>query len=176
MSGPSWPPAALAAAGLLSGSTPGGLIAAIGTAAFLLDAIDGRVARSTGTASAAGSQLDSDTDASLVLVLSCAAARSTGPWTLGIGLSYYAFLAAGWFRPSLRDPLPPSTVRKVIGAFQPCALLFALAPGVPATAGAAALAVALPLLVISFGRDVVGLELRRREYHVDAAPAPRARA
>ena len=47
---------------------------------------------------------------------------------------YYAFLAAAWFRPSLKNPLPSSTVRRVIGATQPAALLFALLPGVPAVA------------------------------------------
>ncbi|QCB97802.1 CDP-alcohol phosphatidyltransferase family protein [Arthrobacter sp. PAMC25564] len=149
-------------AGLFAGSRPALLLVLMGTVALLLDAVDGRVARFTGTASAAGSRLDTDTDGALVLVLSSAAAAVAGPWTLCIGLMYYAFLAGGWFRPSLREPLPPSTARKVIGAFQPSALLFALAPGVPSALGAAGLALALTLLVLSFGRDVVELERLHR--------------
>ena len=39
--------------------------------AVLLDAVDGRVARHTGTASAQGSRLDMETDAALLLVLTC---------------------------------------------------------------------------------------------------------
>lgn len=154
--------ATVAVAGLFGGSRPGMLFILLGTAALLLDAVDGRVARSTGTASAAGSRLDTDTDGALVLVLSCAAAVSLGPWTLCNGLIYYVFLAGGRFRPSLRAALPPSTARKAIGTVQPCALLFALAPGIPPVLGAAAAALALVLLVTSFGRDVILLERLRR--------------
>lgn len=164
--------AALACAGILAGIPAGGLLVSLGAAAFLLDAVDGRVARYTGTSSAAGSRLDADTDGTLVLVLSCAAAASLGPWTLGIGLMYYAFLVAGWFRPSLAEPLPPNAARKAIGALQPAALLFALAPGVPSVPGTAAAAVALALLTFSFGRDVVELEgLRRGNLAVANRPA-----
>lgn len=179
--------ATLAAAGLLSGLASGGgpspgvpshgvpsggLLVVLGTAAFVLDAVDGRVARYTGTASAAGSRLDTDTDGALVLVLSCAAAGVMGPWTLGIGLLYYAFLAAGWFRPALKEPLPPNAARRIIGAFQPAALLFALSPGVQPVPGTTAAALALALLVFSFGRDVVELErLRRRNLAVAKYPA-----
>lgn len=155
--------------GLFAGSQAGLLLVLIGAVALLLDAVDGRVARFTGTASAAGSRLDTDTDGALVLVLSCAAAAGFGPWTLCIGFMYYVFLAGGWFRLSLREPLPPRTARKVIGAFQPSALLFALAPGVPPALGTAAVALALVLLVVSFGRDVVELERLHRGPGVGAA-------
>lgn len=148
--------------GLIAGAGASPLVVLLGTAAFLLDAVDGRVARFTGSATAEGSRLDSDTDAALVLVLSCAAAGTFGLWPLGIGLMYYAFLAAAWFRPSLKNPLPSSTVRRVIGATQPAALLFALLPGVPPSLGAMVLGSALGLLGYSFGRDVVELERLRR--------------
>jgi phosphatidylglycerophosphate synthase len=134
--------------------------------------VDGRVARFTGSATAEGSRLDSDTDAALVLVLSCAAAGTFGLWLLGIGLMYYAFLAAAWFRPSLKNPLPSSTVRRVIGATQPAALLFALLPGVPPSLGAMVLGSALGLLVYSFGRDVVELERLRRASPAAVAGSP----
>jgi phosphatidylglycerophosphate synthase len=150
-----------------SGTGTGTRVVLLGTAAFLLDAVDGRVARLTGSATVEGSRLDSDTDAALVLVLSFAAVGTLGLWPLGIGLMYYAFIAGAWIRPSLKNPLPSSTVRRVIGAAQPTALLFALVPGVPASLGAMVLGPALGLLAYSFGRDVVELERLRR-----AAPAP----
>ncbi len=164
--------------GLMTGSVTGGssVVVLLGTSAFLLDAVDGRVARLTGSATAAGARLDSDTDAALVLVLSCAAAGTFGLWPLGIGLMYYAFLAAAWFRPSLKDPLPSSTVRRVIGATQPAALLFALLPGVAPPLGAMVLGPALGLLAFSFGRDVVKLERLRRAGPDSVAVSPAARA
>jgi phosphatidylglycerophosphate synthase len=162
-------------AGPGTGTGPSLLVAVLGTAAFLLDAVDGRVARHTGCATAEGSRLDSDSDAALVLVLSCAAAGKFGLWPLGIGLMYYAFLAAAWFRPSLKNPLPSSTVRRVIGATQPAALLFALLPGVSPPLGAMVLGPALGLLAFSFGRDVVKLE-QLRASRASAAGSPTTRA
>lgn len=162
--------------GLIAGSGAGPLVVPLGAAAFLLDAVDGRVARVTGSATAEGSQLDSDTDAALVLVLSSAAAGTFGLWPLGIGLMYYAFLAAAWFRPSLKNPLPSSTVRKVIGATQPAALLFALLPGVPPWLGAVVLGLALALLACSFGRDAVRLERLRRAGPDPESGSPASRA
>jgi len=162
-------------AGAGTGAGPSLLVVVLGTAAFLLDAVDGRVARFTGCATAEGARLDSDTDAALVLVLSCAAAGKFGLWPLGIGLMYYAFLAAAWFRTSLKNPLPSSTVRRVIGAAQPAALLFALLPAVPPALGAMVLGPALGLLAFSFGRDVVKLE-RLRASRASAAGSPATRA
>lgn len=144
--------------GLSAGSAPAGFLVLLGTPALLLDAVDGRVARMTGTASAEGSRLDTDTDGALVLVLACATATTVGLWTLGIGFAYYAFLAAGKVRPSLREPLAPRTSRKVIGAVQPSALLFALIPAVPPVLRDLGLGLALLLLLYSFGRDVLELE------------------
>ena len=169
--------AAVTVLGLIAGTGAGSslVVVVLGTAAFLLDAVDGRVARHTGCATAEGSRLDSDTDAALVLVLSCAAAGKFGLWPLGIGLMYYAFLAAAWFRASLKNPLPSSTVRRVIGAAQPAALLFALLPAVPPALGAMVLGLALGLLAFSFGRDVVKLE-RLRASRASAAGSPATRA
>ena len=158
--------------GFMAGAAASSLVVLLGTAAFLLDAVDGRVARWTGSATAEGSRLDSDTDAALVLVLSCAAAGTFGLWPLGIGLMYYAVLAAAWVRPSLKNPLPSSTVRRIIGATQPAALLFALLPGVPPALGAMVLGAALGLLAFSFGRDVVELERLRRAALNAAASSP----
>lgn len=150
--------AVLAVPQLFTGSRTDLLLPILGGAAFLLDGLDGVVARRTGTSSPAGARFDSATDAALVLVLSVAAAPGAGPWTLGIGALYYVFVAAGLVRPHLRVALPPSASRKAIGAFQPFALLFALLPGVPAVAAASVPALALALLALSFTRDVVQLE------------------
>ena len=152
--------AVLAATGFLSRQPPGTLLLLLGATAWALDALDGPVARRTRSASEAGARLDTETDAALTLVLSCAAAAALGPWTLLIGSLYYAFTAAGRFRPALRKTLPPSRARKAIGAVQPGALLLALAPGVPAAVGAAGLLAALALLLFSFGRDAAALERR----------------
>lgn len=154
--------AAVAVPAVFAGDRAGVLVPVLGGAAFLLDGVDGAVARRTGTTSEAGARFDAATDAALVLVLSVAAAPLAGPWTVGIGALYYAFVAAGYVRPHLRAQLPPSASRKAIGAFQPFALLAALVPGAPPAVVAAAPALALLLLVFSFGRDVVDLERRHR--------------
>jgi phosphatidylglycerophosphate synthase len=158
--------AVLTVTGILGRQPPGALLIVLGATAFALDAVDGPVARRTRSVSAAGARLDTETDAALTLVLSCAAAAAVGPWTLLIGLLYYAFAAAGRWRPALRKTLPSSPVRKAIGGYQPFALLLALAPGVPSVPGSAALVAALALLLFSFGRDVAALErMRRAELH-----------
>ncbi|KQQ90805.1 CDP-alcohol phosphatidyltransferase family protein [Arthrobacter sp. Leaf137] len=161
--------------GHAAGQGTGLLLVVLGGTALLLDAVDGRVARRTGTASEAGARFDSATDAFLVLVLSVATVAVVGLWTLAIGAMYYVVAAAGLVRPHLRQPLPRSTARKVIGAVQPLALLVALVvalvPGMPPALAAAAPAVALPLLLFSFGRDVVALE---RRHHASATTVPSA--
>ena len=161
--------AVLAVPQLFTGRRTDLLLPVLGGAAFLLDGLDGVVARRTGTSSAAGARFDSATDAALVLVLSVAAAPVAGPWTLGIGSLYYAFGAAGVFRPHLRVSLPPRVSRKAIGAFQPFALLAALLPAVPTVAAASLPALALALLTVSFTRDVIQLEHLHRARHQDVA-------
>ena len=155
--------AAVTVPALFGGAGPGAPVVVLGAAAFLLDAVDGAVARRFACVSPAGGRLDVQTDAALVLVLSCAAALVVGPWVLAIGLMWYAFVAAGWIRHELRRMLPVKRLRKVIGAFQPFALLLALTPGVPGGIGMAAVIVALVALVASFGRDIVELEQGHRK-------------
>ncbi|MFE4833200.1 CDP-alcohol phosphatidyltransferase family protein [Arthrobacter sp. NPDC056691] len=149
---------------MFGGTGPGMQVVVLGAAAFLLDAVDGAVARRFACVSPAGGRLDVQTDAALVLVLSCAAVPITGPWVLSIGVMWYAFVAAGWFRPQLKRTLPIKRLRKVIGAFQPFALLLALTPGVPGGISMAAVFLALVALVASFGRDVVELEQNHRKW------------
>ncbi|WP_104139997.1 CDP-alcohol phosphatidyltransferase family protein [Arthrobacter sp. ZGTC131] len=152
----------MAVPALLDGNPPGPSFVVLGCVAFLLDAVDGAVARRTGSSTPEGGRLDIQTDAALVLVLSCAAVRSLGPWVLAVGLMWYAFVAAGQIRPALRGVLKSNRLRKVIGAYQPFAVLLALTPGVPQGLGAGAVALALLSLVASFGRDVLQLERSHR--------------
>ena len=57
----------------------------LATVALVLDAVDGQVARRTGTANPLGARFDSEVDAWLILVLSVAVARDYGGWVLAIG-------------------------------------------------------------------------------------------
>lgn len=122
--------------------------------ALLLDAVDGHVARRTGTGSPLGARFDMEVDAFLILVLSVHVAASLGPWVLVIGLLRYGFGAAGRVFPWLRAPLPPSRARKGVAALQGAALVVAAAGVLPQPAAAGVAGVALGALVWSFGRDV----------------------
>ena len=129
--------------------------------ALALDAVDGFVARRTGTASAVGARLDMEMDAALLLVLSAVSIRSLGWWVLALGGMRYAFVAAAWFRPQLKGPLAFSQFRRVVAAVQGITLAVALAPIFPLPVARTAVALALILLVVSFGRDVITLERAR---------------
>lgn len=131
------------------------VLVAVSAVALALDAVDGRVARRTGTASAFGARFDMEVDAFLILVLSVQAARSLGWWVLAIGLMRYAYVATGWVLPWLRSGVPPRYWRKVVAAVQGIVLAVAASGLPPRPARAAAVAAALALLVESFGRDVV---------------------
>jgi phosphatidylglycerophosphate synthase len=138
-------------------ATPVEVLVAITIAALLLDALDGQVARRTGTASTFGARFDMEVDAFLLLVLSVYMARSMGAWVLAIGAMRYAFVGAGWALHWMRGTLPPRFWRKVVAATQGVVLVFATAGVLPAALMVAALAVALALLVESFGRDIAWL-------------------
>jgi phosphatidylglycerophosphate synthase len=122
--------------------------------ALVLDAVDGWVARRTGTASPLGARFDGEVDAFLILVLSVYVSRSIGPWVLAIGAARYLFLAAGWLLPWMRAQLPPRYWRKSVAAIQGITLTVAAADVLPRRGTEAVLVVALGLLTESFGRDV----------------------
>jgi phosphatidylglycerophosphate synthase len=130
------------------------LLVTLAAVALALDAIDGWVARRTGTASALGARFDGEVDAFLILVLSVYVARSAGAWVLAIGAARYAFLAAGWLLPWMRATLPPRYWRKVVTAAQGIVLTIATADVLPLALTRAALVAALAVLAESFGRDV----------------------
>jgi phosphatidylglycerophosphate synthase len=130
------------------------MLVTLSALALALDAVDGRVARRSKTASKLGARFDGEVDAFLILVLSVYVARSTGAWVLAIGAARYAFFAAGWLLPWMREPLPPRFWRKVVAATQGVVLTIAAAKVLPPALTQAALVGALALLCESFGRDV----------------------
>ena len=143
---------------------PVALLIALTVPALALDAVDGWVARRTGSSSELGARFDMEVDAFLLLVLSAYVAQTMGGWVLAIGLMRYAFVAVGWVLPWFNRRLPPRYWRKVVTAVQGIALTVAatgLLPGIDV----ALVLVALGMLVESFGRDVVWL-VRRRGYAV----------
>jgi phosphatidylglycerophosphate synthase len=142
----------------------------LASVALALDFVDGWIARRTATQSALGAKLDGEVDAFLILVLSLEVAPTAGGWVLAIGLARYAFLAAGWRLHWMRAPLPPRDWRKTVTASQGIALVIAASGVPPLGVSRVLLAVALALLLESFGRDVLWLWRHRH----DAAARPAA--
>ena len=89
---------------------PVALLVPLAAVALALDAVDGWVARRTGTVSELGARFDMEVDAFLILVLSAYVADSLGGWVLAIGLMRYAFAAAGWVLPWLRGRAPAAVL------------------------------------------------------------------
>lgn len=130
------------------------------TPAFALDAVDGAVARRTGTVTARGARWDVEVDAAVLLVASGAFAPYA-PWVLLIGLARYLFGIAGRLRGWPRT-LPFSQSRRVIGGIQGIAMVIALVPVVPIWLAQLITGIALVLLAFSFGRDIRHQERCRR--------------
>lgn len=145
--------AALTAEALLGHEATTALLA-LAVPALALDAVDGRVARRTGTVTAFGARFDGEVDAFLILVLSVAVGSSLSWWVLGAGLARYAFAVAGWALPWMRGRLPYRYWRKVVTATVGVVLAVAVADVLPRGLTLAAVVVALGLLAESFGRDV----------------------
>jgi phosphatidylglycerophosphate synthase len=135
--------------------------------ALALDAVDGQVARRTGTATPLGARLDAEADAFLILLLSIVVSRDYGDWVLIIGAARYALLVAGWLIPWLAAPLPPRYWGKVVAAVQGIVLTVAASGVLDRRTGMIAVAVALLLLAESFGRNVIWL------YRTGAGPRSR---
>lgn len=149
--------------------TAAGTLPTLAAVALVLDAVDGRVARVTGTASGFGARLDGEADALLMLVLSVYVARTAGVWVLAIGAVRYLFAMAGWVLPWMRGRLPARYWRKVVTATAGTALTVAAADIAPPATTYTVLAVAAGLLAESFGRDVWWL-WRHRAGEPAAAP------
>jgi phosphatidylglycerophosphate synthase len=128
----------------------------LATVVLILDGVDGRVARRTGTQTDFGARFDMELDAALIMALSVLVWRDggVGSWVLLIGLMRYAFVAASWIWPVLGTDLPPSLRRKVVCVVQGVVLLVALGPIIPDWMAVAAAAGGLVALGYSFGVDV----------------------
>lgn len=131
-------------------------IIAVSTVVMLLDGVDGRVARRTGTETPFGARFDMELDAALLMALSVLVWRDgrVGAWVLLIGLMRYGFVAASWRVPALARELPASARRKIVCVVQGVVLLVALGPIVPPAVALAACAFGLAALAYSFAVDV----------------------
>jgi phosphatidylglycerophosphate synthase len=136
------------------GSVPVGALTTLAGVALALDAVDGRVARNTGTVSAVGARFDMEVDSILVLLLSVYVARSLGLWVIAIGSAHYVLVAARRALPWLRGPVPPRHWCKVVAAVQGIVLTTAAAGVLPRVVVVLALVVVGALLAESFGREV----------------------
>ena len=129
----------------------------LSTVALVLDAVDGQVARRTGTATPLGGRLDGEVDAFLILLLSIFVSQTYGSWVLAIGAIRYVFLLAGWLMPWLAAPLPYIYWRKVVAAVQGIVLTVAASGVLSHLVGLIAVGAAALLLAESFGRDIIWL-------------------
>lgn len=144
-----------------------GLVVVLAAVALVLDAVDGRVARRTGTCSRSGARYDMEVDAFLLLALSVRVAASVGWWVLLIGLARYLLLVAGWRWRWLRGDTPPRPWAKVVAAIQGIVLTVAVADVLPRWAALLLLGGALALLAESFGHQV------RQLWRIRPAPVER---
>jgi phosphatidylglycerophosphate synthase len=158
---------------------PSMFLVALAAPALVLDALDGWVARRTHGESALGARFDMEVDAFLLLVLSVYCVQTVGWWVLAIGLLRYAFVAVGWGAPWMRLGLPFRYWRKVVTAVCGIALTLVASGLAPWPVDIGVTAVALALLVESFGRDVIWLARNRprrpRPARIDVVVAAGAR-
>jgi len=150
-------------------------IVTLAALALALDLVDGQVARRTGTASAFGARFDMEVDAFLIAVLSVQVAGTYGWWVLLIGAMRYLYAAAAEFLPWLRLSLPPRRSAKVIAAIQGVTLVVAASRLLPDALVRVALALALALLVESFGQDCWAQWRRRAEVEKHERSEPTGR-
>jgi len=149
---------------------PVALLMALAAVALALDAVDGPVARRTGTATDLGARFDGEVDAFLILVLSVYVASEYGAWVLAIGAARYVFLAGERLLPWMRAPLPPRRWRRVVAATQGVVLTVAAAEVLPRALMQALLLAALVLLTVSMGECVWWLRCRRDTAPVERGP------
>lgn len=128
----------------------------ISAAVLILDGIDGWAARHQRLDSRFGARFDMEVDALAILVLAALALGlgKAGPWVLGLGLMRYAFVLAGWLRPALARPLPPSLRRKAICVLQIAVLTLLLIPAIEPPLSQFLALIAFAALTFSFAADL----------------------
>jgi phosphatidylglycerophosphate synthase len=137
------------------GEGPALLLAVLLTVALLLDWVDGRVARRTGTSSEFGARLDMEVDALLILVLSWHVATHVGWWVLGLGLARYLFAGLVWLVPALQFEPPSRPWCKTVAVLVAVALAASAVGLVPAGVQVLLLLAVTALLAESFGHEAV---------------------
>jgi phosphatidylglycerophosphate synthase len=146
------------AAGLAVQEYPGarvaGVLVACAALALALDAVDGRLARWTRTATPFGGRFDMEVDASLILVLSVAAVPVLGPWVLLVGAARYLLLGAELALPRLRRAVPTTRWRKAVAGVQGAVLVVVCARVLPIEAAEALAGVSASALAVSFGTQL----------------------
>jgi phosphatidylglycerophosphate synthase len=143
--------------------TPVALLVTLASVALALDAVDGWVARRTGTATALGARFDGEVDAFLILALSVYVAPTYGVWVLASGAARYVFMAGEWLLPWMRPPLPHSDWRRFVAATQGIVLTVAAAAILPRALTQALLVAALALLTASMVHSAWWLWRRRHD-------------
>jgi phosphatidylglycerophosphate synthase len=133
--------------------------AALSLLVTLLDGVDGWLARHSGMASEFGARFDMEIDALLILALAILAWRydKAGPWVIMSGLLRYLFVAAGWLRPWLQNPLPASRRRQTICVIQIVGLTLTILPVIGRPLSLLPASVALMALCYSFLADTLWL-------------------
>lgn len=149
---------ALVVDAVVTGAVPVAALVGFAALALALDAVDGRVARGTGTVSAWGARFDMEADAALLLVLSAYVATLLGPWVLAIGLMRYGFVAAAWAWPWLGGSLSVRLSAKVVAALQGVVLVVVASGLLPVLLAGVLVAAALGALTWSFAHDVARLQ------------------
>jgi phosphatidylglycerophosphate synthase len=138
------------------------VLVTLASAALILDGVDGRVARRTGTVSALGARFDMEVDSMLILILSVHAVWSVGWWVLIIGAARFLFLAAGLIVPWMRGDLPFRYWAKVVAVVQGVVLTVVAAGILPRPVETVLCLAAAALLAESFGRSVWWLAAHRK--------------
>ena len=140
-------------------SSIGWALVVAATVVACTDALDGKIARTSGLQSAFGARFDMEVDALFILVLCVLVFEQdkAGIWIIAIGAMRYVFVVAGWLFASLSCELPPSKRRKAVSAVQVIVLISCLAPIFERPTTTVLALVALCLLIFSFARDILWL-------------------
>lgn len=145
--------------GLESSTT---LLVVLAAAALLLDAVDGPIARRTGTASRFGARFDMECDAFLILVLAVHVSRTLGWWVLVIGAARYLLILAQRMMPWLAGVVPARRWRKAVAAYTGVGLTLAASRSLPPGLALLVVGLALFAIALSFGTQALELWPHRR--------------